>query len=84
MKCLIKCRFEGRTQLYDYYAEGSPNELAGNGFAIVDSPYNGRVIVLVADIRPLSEQVYDGKLKPVEGLFTTKAIASASLKEGKK
>lgn len=84
MRCLIKCRFEGRTQLYDYYAEGSPNELAGNGFAIVDSPYNGRVIVLVCDIRPISEQVYDGKLKPVEGLFTTKAIANAALREQKK
>lgn len=68
MRSLIVCQFPKSGKTYDYYAEGSSNELAGAALAQVTTPY-GIAFAYVKEIRPLSEQTFDGTLKPVDKLY---------------
>lgn len=74
MRSLVQVRFRGSDKLYDYYAEGSSNELAGFRKALVDTPSRDNVEVDVYFIRPLSEQVFDGKLKPIKEFLKDEEI----------
>ena len=70
---IVRVIFKSGGRIYEYYAEGSMNELAGATRAVVTTR-DGEQVVRVVELRPMPEKKYPYELKPVDQLIYDNAV----------